>query len=398
MLNFTSGSVRIATTERAAAECVDIAFEGNIPGDVRYLIVNAAMGHRLDKVSAELKSLVPGAEVLATSCGGIIGREGAGESTSHMAVMSVSGPAEECAHAYAIETNAHNSYEKAAKVAGELKAKLPGVSVVYLLTPGMNVKCDLIIDAFNDILGKDVIVFGGLSADMYKAVVSFQSVGGEVREDMIWAVGFADKTLKAVAKANHGFVAYGEPMTVTKAENNIIYELDGLPAWQAYSQNNHEYISKSPVQVAQVLGALAAALPDDLAKEYGNAHLLCAASACDVPGAMQLNKSASVGDKYYMTMRDEDLIFSEQEKTMDFFKNKLGGGKPAAVFQTDCIARGRTLFNRIMKDELIGMMQSALTGGETPPWLGMYGFGEFCPLGGKNVFHTYTTSLLVLYR
>jgi hypothetical protein len=52
-----------------------------------------------------------------------------------------------------------------------------------------------------------------------------------------------------------------------------------------------------------------------------------------------------------------------------------------------------------MKDEIIAMMQNAFQNeGETPPWLGMYGFGEFCPLCGKNMFHTYTTSLLVLYR
>jgi small ligand-binding sensory domain FIST len=69
------------------------------------------------------------------------------------------------------------------------------------------------------------------------------------------------------------------------------------------------------------------------------------------------------------------------------------------VFQTDCLLRGRTLFNKVMKDEITAMMQNAfLNGGETPPWLGMYGFGEFCPLGGENLFHTYTTSLLVLYR
>ena len=75
------------------------------------------------------------------------------------------------------------------------------------------------------------------------------------------------------------------------------------------------------------------------------------------------------------------------------------GPRPVAVFQTDCLLRGRTLFDKVMKDEIIGMMQNAfLNNGEIPPWLGMYGFGEFCPTGGQNLFHTYTTSLLVLYR
>jgi small ligand-binding sensory domain FIST len=69
------------------------------------------------------------------------------------------------------------------------------------------------------------------------------------------------------------------------------------------------------------------------------------------------------------------------------------------VFQTDCLLRGRSIFDKVMKDEIIAMMQNAFSNdGEIPPWLGMYGFGEFCPIGGQNLFHTYTTSLLVLYR
>ncbi|MFM8431488.1 MAG: hypothetical protein ACKOA1_01710 [Bacteroidota bacterium] len=31
-------------------------------------------------------------------------------------------------------------------------------------------------------------------------------------------------------------------------------------------------------------------------------------------------------------------------------------------------------------------------------WLGMYGFGEFARLGGKNEYHNYTSALYVIYR
>jgi small ligand-binding sensory domain FIST len=122
-------------------------------------------------------------------------------------------------------------------------------------------------------------------------------------------------------------------------------------------------------------------------------------------GAIWLSVSAEEGAKIYLTARDEDLIFSEQKHALELLreeiKGKVGGvnSEPVAVFQTDCLLRGRTLFDKVMKDEIIAMMQNAFqNNGEIPPWLGMYGFGEFCPLCGKNMFHTYTTSLLVLYR
>ena len=98
-------------------------------------------------------------------------------------------------------------------------------------------------------------------------------------------------------------------------------------------------------------------------------------------------------------MRDENLIFSEQKRSLEYIKTSVGKGNIAAVFQTDCLARGRLLFNKVMKDELVMLLHTELSNdGDVPPWIGMYGFGEFTRLGGKNEYHNYSTALLVLYR
>ncbi len=63
------------------------------------------------------------------------------------------------------------------------------------------------------------------------------------------------------------------------------------------------------------------------------------------------------------------------------------------------MARGRFLFDRIIKEELVGKMQFPFfENGTCPPWLGMYGFGEFARLGNQNEYHNYTTALYVMYR
>jgi hypothetical protein len=100
-----------------------------------------------------------------------------------------------------------------------------------------------------------------------------------------------------------------------------------------------------------------------------------------------------------LTKRDEQLIFSEMDRMVKSMVGRSGGKKPVAVFHADCLARGRFLFNRIMKEELVNTMQFPFyTDGECPPWLGMYGFGEFARLGGKNMYHNYTSALYVIYR
>ena len=57
------------------------------------------------------------------------------------------------------------------------------------------------------------------------------------------------------------------------------------------------------------------------------------------------------------------------------------------------MARGRMMFDRIEKDEIIARMQQPLCGDVVAPWLGVYGFAEFCALGDRNLFHHFTTSL-----
>jgi len=87
------------------------------------------------------------------------------------------------------------------------------------------------------------------------------------------------------------------------------------------------------------------------------------------------------------------------DRLVNTMKERMKGHETVAVFHADCLARGRFLFNRIIKDELVSKMQYPFyTNGECPPWLGMYGFGEFARLGGKNVYHNYTTALYVIYR
>ena len=77
---------------------------------------------------------------------------------------------------------------------------------------------------------------------------------------------------------------------------------------------------------------------------------------------------------------------------------ELDGRQPVAVFHADCMARGRHMFNRVLKDEIIAKMQHPLCGDDVVPWLGVYGYSEYCRFAGKNRFHSYTTSLFPIVR
>jgi hypothetical protein len=97
--------------------------------------------------------------------------------------------------------------------------------------------------------------------------------------------------------------------------------------------------------------------------------------------------------------RDEARIFKNLDVMMNQIKAAVGKRKIVGVFHADCGARGRLTLDRVSKEEIVRAMQTPLAqNGETPAWLGMYGFGEFARLGAKNEFHNYTTSLYVISR
>jgi hypothetical protein len=189
-------------------------------------------------------------------------------------------------------------------------------------------------------------------------------------------------------------------MVVTRAEGNRIFEIDGKPAWKAYIARLG--LTPAPDTICGEtipVGALAEELPPDVAEEYGNPHILRVITKYEEDGTIHYPTNAKAGLRFWLTTRDEDLIFSEQQRSLDYLNKQIGDGTPVAVFQTDCLARGRFLFNRVIKDEIITMMHSQLSrDGNIPPWIGMYGFGEYAHLGGRNSYHNYSTALMVLFR
>lgn len=403
MLRFYSANVRIANSQRAIDECFDIAFGEQAPDDLRAIIVNAPLGHKLDKLAdaVQKKEAAKFAVTLGSSCSGVTGRDGAGESMSDLSMMAICGPESEFAYSGVDGIFGSNAREKGLELARALHTKAPAAKVIYLLCPGIDIANDLVVNAFEEVFGRDITIFGGTSSDNMRGLISQQYIGNALTEHGAWAAAFNDPSLKAATCATHGFTAYGEPMTVTKAEGNRILELDGSPAWEVYT--GRLGLTPAPDTICGEtipVGALAEALPEDLAQEYGNPHILRVITKYDPDGVIYYPVTARPGTKLWLTRRDEDLIFSEQERALQFLRTQIGSGNPVAVFQTDCLARGRFLFNKVIKDEIIAMMHQALLCSDqsVPAWLGMYGFGEYALLGGRNTYHNYSTALLVLYR
>ncbi|MCF8409261.1 MAG: FIST C-terminal domain-containing protein [Crocinitomicaceae bacterium] len=394
MLQFFSASTRMVNTKRGVSELMEASM-GDHFSDADLLFFHSSIGHNFQEILDQAKEMAPNARILAASCCGVVGKEGVSESMKDIALMAIKGTEFKIASTDGIF--GYNSYVKSKEMAHSLKSQCDGINMIYFLASGIDIDDDACIRGMEEVFGSEVTIFGATSADNMKGFVNYQGVDDKVTEHGAFMVGFCDPSLKVDTQATHGFVAVGEPLVVTKSTGNIIEEFNNKPAWEEYL-NRLGLPTDSTCGDSIPIGALGEKLSPELAKEYGNEHLLRVVTKHE-GSHMHYATTCPVGTELWLTKRDEDLIFSEMDRMVNDMVTRIGEREVVAVFHADCLARGRFLFNRIIKEELVGKMQTPFyVNGECPPWLGMYGFGEFARLGGKNTYHNYTTALYVIYR
>ncbi len=396
MITFRSASTRAVNAGRAIAECVEAAL-GAPPAPCDVLVVHAGMGHDFAALSAAAQALLPGARIFVGSCAGVVGRERVSETLQDVAVMAITG-ADELATAHVTGVTGETAEARCRDLAQALVDQQPALSQIFLMAPGIDIAADRCVAGIEAVVGPEVTIFGATTGDNMRGNRCRQAIDGTVHETAAFAVGFADPTLRAATTATHGFAPAGPPMTITRAAANAILELDGAPAWEHYTQRLALPPSATCADTLP-LGALAVVPPRGAGPAADDGLLLRTVTQRGPGGGMRATAALPPGTVLQLTRRDEDQIFAAVDHHIRALQAEIGDGEVVAVFHADCAARGRSLFHRVLKDELMARLQHPLsTAGRVPPWLGTYGFGEFIPVGGRNAFQNYTTALAALVR
>jgi hypothetical protein len=399
MLQFFSASTNIVNSKRAITECLENALQGEHDLNCDLIIIYTAMGHNFKDLLSEAHKLSPGAYIVGCTCGGIIGKEGPDESMKALAIMAIKGPQSEFGVSALDSSDFADTYTYARKLAQDLKNKNPDISLI-LVSPSFKRfigSMDTFIKGIESVFGSDVKIIGGLSFDG-RMVSDFQFMGEKIFEKSAVITGFADPTLELIAQANHGLEVVGFPLEVTKCDQNRLIELDGRNTWEILAEKLGFPVSSSSGVETSILSSLAVELPETYQKEYGSGYAVLGALIPDTDGVITGLFPVPEGTKLWLTRRNEQKIFEGVYWMTDKILERLKGIVPLAVFHADCQARGKFLFNKIIKEEIINRLQYPICKGENIPWLGMYGGGEIIPMGGKNQINVFTSSLYVLVR
>lgn len=121
-----------------------------------------------------------------------------------------------------------------AALARELAAE--DLAAVIVLSDGLTVNGSELIDGLVEAVGPGVPVSGGLAADGARFAETLVGIDNEPRPHQIGAVGFYGKSFRIGHGTGGGWDTFGPHRRVTRAEGNILYELDGKPALDLYER------------------------------------------------------------------------------------------------------------------------------------------------------------------
>ena len=393
-LRFGSASTATINSRRAVAECVEAALgEGSTDCDL--LILHTTMGHNFSEIQSEAHRLAPSARVVGCTGSGVVGREGAWETMRSLAVMCVRGPKDSFAVAACEQLDPADLYGAGAALARDLVRQAPGINVVLCYPSYTVLPAAGLLQGIESVLGPDVPVVGGYALDNVRLKTSFQFLDGKIHEMGVVAVGFADPSLELCTRVSHGYRPMGGPLEVTRCDGGRVYELDGRPAWVAFTAALGLPPTTHPIELVPI-AALGKELEPVYREVYGSDYVIVGGILRQPDDSVLVTSSCRNGELLRTMERHEEGIFAGVDRLAQQLVTDLRGRLPVAVFHADCAARGQLSFGRLLKEELINRIQGPVCRGESVPWLGVYGGSELCPVNGRNMVHSYTSAVFAL--
>ncbi len=222
---------------------------------------------------------------------------------------------------------------------------------------------------------------------------TYQYLGAESFSRGGVALGL-DGDFKVDMGVSHGTTPTGVVMTLTRAEGNKLYELDGrraLDVWRDSVGRTENDIYNQDHSSGMAMGIERRIMKDGREEAV---YLIRAAFGFDnETGAIVVQAAIPEGSKIMFHHRTIKVVRDGALQMGRQLASRLAGRKPWAVMGFECGARtGPFLGAAETLDENLQLQQIVAP---NSPWLGLIGWGEIAPCGGVPEFHNYTYPLVV---
>jgi len=266
-----------------------------------------------------------------------------------------------------------------------LSETVPTDSTLLLLAEPFSFPADALLAQMNrDRPGIPVI--GGMASGAAGPGENRLLFGGSALES--GAVGVLIRgRIRVRSVVSQGCRPVGRPFVVTKAKENVLLELGGLPALQQL-QAMYQELSAEEQELAQN-GLHVGQVINEYQEQFGRGDFLVrnVQGVDRESGAVAIGDYARVGQTIQFHVRDAATADEDLNLLLSAAKQVSAGHCTGALVFT-CNGRGSRLFDQPSHDA-----QAVARQWRQLPVAGFFAQGEIGPIGGKNFLHGFTASI-----
>jgi len=231
---------------------------------------------------------------------------------------------------------------------------------------------------------------GGLASAVMLQSASALWVGSEMASSGV--VGLAlSGNIECLTLVSQGCRPIGQPLAVTHAEENVLYQMAGRPALEVLRET-YENLSPEDQELAKTSLFVGLAMDESCLRfDRGDFLIRNIVGADNEKGALAIGEILEPGQTIQFQLRDRRASSEDLEAMLKRLPAQDAGRTEGGLL-VSCLGRGRGLFQE--PDHDAGLIQS-LRG--PLPLAGFFANGEFGPVRDRNYVHGYTSSL-TLFR
>jgi hypothetical protein len=335
------------------------------------------------KVVRELRQHFEGAAVIGCSTSGeIVGDEVIDDSVIATAVTFDN---TRLRTASAKIADAKSSYE----VGEELARQLSDTSLrhVFVLSDGLNVNGSDLARGLASGVAEGVSITGGLSGDGTHFAETWVFTNHVAGPQQVAAVGLYGDDLRIGYASMGGWQPFGLRRTISRAEGNVLYELDGRSALDLYKVYLGEH--------AEQLPGSALLFPIVVSDERGSEGVVRTVLSVDEQAkSMTFAGDIPQGGMAQFMKTNVNALVDGATAAAEASLTGLGGRRPDLALLVSCVGRKLVMKQRI--EEEVEAIRNVF--GAHTRIAGFYSYGELCPFseGGECRLHNQTMTITAL--
>ncbi len=245
-----------------------------------------------------------------------------------------------------------------------------------------------LLEAFNSAY-KGVPVIGGLASGGMVRMANWLVLNGTVyQEGAVILALMGDIEFDVIV--SQGCRPIGSPLIITKAEDNILYELAGRPTLEVLRELMDTLPPKDQKLIEHSL--FVGLVMNEHQTQFKRGDFLIRNIMGFNPdaGSLIIGATLKVGHTLQFQLRDAETSSEDLKFLLEKSKNEKKPKNQGALLVT-CCGRGKGLYGASHHD--VQMIQRA----RGPlPLAGFFANGEIGPVGNRNYVHGYTSSLVIL--